>query len=265
MSKHPARTPEREPAYDPNGERYWDPRDLEQELLRVDKIDFQRHRPRHRSRTSLRVGLDCKDARILYDHIVEYRIGLELPRQEHVHPTIWPSEIDGVESVAHANDDGFLAFGWDNVDRAWQNRQGKSTDVNRFLRDVATGKTAAVEKTGKLRGKAVVEGGAGTAARTTGLLGGILSFAVSEGIISTNPASGVRKPADGQRERRLSPGEYRQLGKALQAAEDEGENAQAITGIWLLMLTGCRLSEIENSLSAQLGEMRGSMQDRLER
>jgi integrase len=121
-----------------------------------------------------------------------------------------------------------------------------TADVNRFLRDVATGKTAAVEKTGQLRGKAVVKGGAGTAARTTGLLGGILSFAVSEGIVSTNPASGVRKPADGQRERRLSPGEYRQLGKTLQAAEDEGENAQAITGVWLLMLTGCRLSEIEN-------------------
>jgi glycerol-3-phosphate dehydrogenase subunit C len=38
MSKHPARTPEREPAYDPNDERYWDPRDLEQELLRTFQV-----------------------------------------------------------------------------------------------------------------------------------------------------------------------------------------------------------------------------------
>lgn len=38
MSKHPARTPVREPAYDPNDERYWDPRDLEQELLRTFQV-----------------------------------------------------------------------------------------------------------------------------------------------------------------------------------------------------------------------------------
>jgi glycerol-3-phosphate dehydrogenase subunit C len=38
MSKHPARTPEREPAYDPNDERFWDPRDLEQELLRTFQV-----------------------------------------------------------------------------------------------------------------------------------------------------------------------------------------------------------------------------------
>ena len=38
MSKHPARTPEREPAYDPNDERYWEPRDLEQELLRTFQV-----------------------------------------------------------------------------------------------------------------------------------------------------------------------------------------------------------------------------------
>jgi hypothetical protein len=51
------------------------------------------------------------------------------------------------------------------------------SDVNRFIRDVTVGKTARVVKTDNKRGKAVVEGGAGTAARTAGLLGGILSFA----------------------------------------------------------------------------------------
>ena len=39
-------------------------------------------------------------------------------------------------------------------------------DVIRFMRDVSTGKTACVEKTAKLRGKSIVEGGHGTAART---------------------------------------------------------------------------------------------------
>jgi glycerol-3-phosphate dehydrogenase subunit C len=38
MSKHPARTPVIAPAYDPNDERYWDPRDLEQELLRTYQV-----------------------------------------------------------------------------------------------------------------------------------------------------------------------------------------------------------------------------------
>jgi len=118
-------------------------------------------------------------------------------------------------------------------------------DVNRFIRDVASGKTAAVEKTDKVRGKAIVEGGAGTAARTTGLLGGILSFAVSEGVIPFNPARGVKRPADNRRQRRLTAEEYRQLGKALDAADADRETEQGINGVWLLALTGCRAGEIE--------------------
>jgi len=121
-----------------------------------------------------------------------------------------------------------------------------NSDINRFIRDVASGKTAAVEKTDKKRGKAIVEGGKGTAARTAGLLGGILSFAVSEGIIPLNPAFGVKRPADARRARRLSNEEYRQLGKALDSATATEDRAQAITGIWLLALTGCRLGEISN-------------------
>ena len=38
MSKHPARTPVVKPTHDPNDERYWDPRDLEQELLRTFQV-----------------------------------------------------------------------------------------------------------------------------------------------------------------------------------------------------------------------------------
>jgi len=119
-----------------------------------------------------------------------------------------------------------------------------AADVARFIKDISSGKTAAVEKTDKKRGKAVVEGGAGTAARTAGLLGGILSFAVAEGIITVNPATGVKRPADKRRQRRLSPDEYRALGKALAAAEAEGDTEQGIAGIRLLALTGCRLGEI---------------------
>src|SRR3569623_2280089 len=47
-----------------------------------------------------------------------------------------------------------------------------TTDAGKFQRDVISGKSAADIKT-KLRGRAIVTGGRGTAARTKGLLGGI--------------------------------------------------------------------------------------------
>ena len=109
-------------------------------------------------------------------------------------------------------------------------------DVQRFVRDVQSGKTAAVVKTGS-RGKAVVKGGPGTAARTVGLLGGILTYAVSEGIIPHNPATGVKRPADQKRKRRLSAEEFAALGRALRDVEtEEAERWQAVAGIRLLAL-----------------------------
>lgn len=117
-------------------------------------------------------------------------------------------------------------------------------DIARFMRSVAAGKTADDIKT-CLRGRAIVKGGRGTAARTVGLLGGILSFAVSEGVISVNPARGIKRPADERREVRLSTDEYKLLGQALSKAETRGENPAAILAIKLLALTGCRRGEIE--------------------
>jgi integrase len=125
-------------------------------------------------------------------------------------------------------------------------RDLRQADISRFIRDVASGKTATVEKTGKKRGKAIVEGGAGTAARTVGLLGGILTFAVSEGVIAVNPATGVKRPSDNHRTRRLSAEEYRELGSALREASKEGATKQGISAAWLLALTGCRLGEVIN-------------------
>jgi integrase len=121
-------------------------------------------------------------------------------------------------------------------------RDLKTSDINRFMRDIAMGKTAADVRTG-FQGRAIVEGGAGTASRTIGLLGGILSFAVSEGIIPSNPARGVKRIADKRREIRLGENQYRALGQALAGAE--GENPSAILGIRLLTLTSCRRGEIE--------------------
>ncbi|MEY9629039.1 tyrosine-type recombinase/integrase [Sinorhizobium fredii] len=117
-----------------------------------------------------------------------------------------------------------------------------TADAVKMMRDVTVGKTAVSEKTGKLRGRAIVEGGAGTASQAVTLLSAILSYAVSEGIIPHNPARGIKKPAVGKRTRRLDAKEYRALGKAL--AESVDVPWQGIVGTKLFLLTGFRLSEI---------------------
>jgi integrase len=117
-------------------------------------------------------------------------------------------------------------------------------DIARFMRDIAAGKTATDEKTVR-HGRAIVRGGDGTGARTVGLLGGILSYAVEQGVIAINPARGVKKPADKRRDVRLSDEQYRVLGKALEEAAAKQAPWQALAAIRLLALTGCRRGEIE--------------------
>ncbi|MDE0371525.1 MAG: tyrosine-type recombinase/integrase [Rhodospirillales bacterium] len=63
----------------------------------------------------------------------------------------------------------------------------------------------------------------------------------------SNPCRYVKRFRERKRERFLSDDEYRRLGAALRDAESTGtEAAAAIAAIRLLMLTGCRLSEIMN-------------------
>ncbi|MCD2183303.1 tyrosine-type recombinase/integrase [Rhizobium sp. GN54] len=130
-----------------------------------------------------------------------------------------------------------------------------TADVVKMMRDVTVGKTAMSESTGKLRGRAIVEGGAGTASQAVTLLSAILTYAASEGIVQHNVARGIKKPAVGKRTRRLDAKEYRALGKALDAAE--GELWQGIVGIRLFLLTGFRLSEIAGLMWSEVDE-RGS-------
>ena len=118
------------------------------------------------------------------------------------------------------------------------------TDITRFMRDIAEGKAAKVEKTEKKRGKSIVRGGTGAARRTVGMLGGVLAFAVAEGIIATNPVHGVKRTADGKRRARLVPETYRRLGKTLALYAEARTMERAVEAVWLLLLTGCRSSEI---------------------
>jgi hypothetical protein len=82
-----------------------------------------------------------------------------------------------------------------------------STDITRFLRDVTEGKTKIGGKT-RRRGRVIVRDGIGTGSRGVSFLGGIVAYAMSEGVIDKNPARGIRKVGDAVRDRRLFDREY---------------------------------------------------------
>jgi integrase len=115
-------------------------------------------------------------------------------------------------------------------------------DIERFMHSVAEGKTAGRTKT-RPRGLARVRGGKGTATRAVGLLGGIFTYAVRQGLRTDNPVRGVVRFADGRRERRLSDDDYSALGAALRQAEVDGVWPAAIAATRFLALTGWRSGE----------------------
>lgn len=117
-------------------------------------------------------------------------------------------------------------------------------DVTKVLKDVMAGKTRRNVKTKTLRGRSIVKGGAGTASRTVGLLGGILTYAKDAGIIEVNPAAGVKKPKDQVRTRRLTESEYRRFGEILNDAGRNPNFSMTVEIARLIALTGARRSEI---------------------
>jgi integrase len=134
------------------------------------------------------------------------------------------------------------------------------TDVERFMHDVAQGKSASAIKpslrqvrAGEVEAPAgtrkrtdpMARGGKGAATRTVGLLGGIFTFAVRRGIRPDNPTAGLQKFKDRKAERFLSPKEMGALGEALAASDAAGGNTTASRIIRLLALTGARRGEIE--------------------
>src|SRR5216683_5392219 len=117
-------------------------------------------------------------------------------------------------------------------------------DVAKFQADVAAGKSKADIKT-KLRGRAIVEGGRGSAARSLAVLGAMLQFAVGRKLIPANPAKGVRLLKVEKKERFLSEAEVARLADALVAMDREHRlNPSGAAAVRMLLLTGCRKSEI---------------------
>jgi len=115
-------------------------------------------------------------------------------------------------------------------------------DIERFQADVAAGKTAGPRREKGRGGKA--SGGRGVAARTVGMLGTILEFGRQHGMISDNPARGVRRFPDDKRRRFLSLDELAALGRAMREALNNGENRTGVAAVRALLLTGCRRNEV---------------------
>lgn len=117
-------------------------------------------------------------------------------------------------------------------------------DVARFQVDVAMSKSRADVKTGN-RGRAIVEGGRGAAARSLAVLGAMLQFGVVRKLIPANSAKGVPLFKSAKKERFLSEPELAHLADTLEVMEREQKlSATAAASVRLLLLTGCRKSEI---------------------
>ena len=99
---------------------------------------------------------------------------------------------------------------------------------------IAQGKTAGVYRD-KSRGRAVVTGGAGTAARVVELFGGMWSWAEKRDLVTgPSPTRGVETARGEAKDRVLSPEELGALGKALE--KPDGSRC-------LIALTGLRREE----------------------
>lgn len=119
--------------------------------------------------------------------------------------------------------------------------------VRTMISDVTAGKTAVDVKTGK-RGRAIVTGGPGTAARVADLLSGIMTWAIDQGYLTANPVHRVRRYRGEPRQRFLTGTELRLLGSVLDRGRDNDGaefHPYALTIVRMLLLTGCRLGEIE--------------------
>jgi integrase len=130
-------------------------------------------------------------------------------------------------------------------------------DIERFVRDVTSGKTAQDKKL-EARKRIIVRGGEGAARKVVRDLSAVFSFAIRRGIAPSNPIqrAAIRK-TDNRRERYLSLEEIVRLGRAFNELAKEGANAKAIAIARLWALTGCRRDEIAGLRWSEVDLKRG--------
>jgi len=119
-------------------------------------------------------------------------------------------------------------------------------DVERLMVAVTDGKTAVTVPKEERPAGSLARGGAGVAAQCVTLLGTLLAFAIRREMITRNVAHGVDKAKIRKIERFLSEQEIADLAEALRKEEEAAGNPYPAAAIRLLMLTGCRRSEIIN-------------------
>jgi integrase-like protein/Arm domain-containing DNA-binding protein len=106
----------------------------------------------------------------------------------------------------------------------------------------APGSSIALDPNVKPRGRAVVTGGTGTAARVVELLGGIYSWAEKRELVGgPNPAHGVETARGEAKDRVLSGDELRALSKILD--ENAAKLPMPVAAVRLIALTGLRREE----------------------
>ena len=123
-------------------------------------------------------------------------------------------------------------------------RDLKRKDIERLQSDIAAGKTAIDERT-KARGRAIVSGGPAVAAGSLRSLSAMLNWAINQGLLTSNPATGVPKLKTGTRERFLTRSEAQAVLDAtfeLSRLRVMPETHAAV--IRMLLFTGARKTEI---------------------
>jgi integrase len=118
-------------------------------------------------------------------------------------------------------------------------------EIERMMVEVKEGTTAtSVAKDASRPAGSLPTGGRGVAAQCVALVSTLLSFAVTRGLRTDNPAKGIKKPAVRKMERFLSHEEISRLATALEKETLTSQNPYPSAAILLLLLTGARRGEI---------------------
>jgi len=119
-------------------------------------------------------------------------------------------------------------------------------DIEQAQAKVAAGATRLDEKTGRVRGRAIVRGGRGAARSAVMSLSACLSWAVDQEILASNPALRVKKEKPRRRERFLSDLEAARLLDTIFKMERDRQLSPSFGDmIRMLLLTGARKTEMQ--------------------